>query len=331
MSKEKHPASLTVDRRTLLQGVAALAAAASLAGTRPLWAAGKKRIGVGQPDRTADFYQGFIKAVQAEADKLGYEIVQSFSGSAPEKQLAELNAWIASGVDALVVLPLDANAIGGVVKKAHENHIIFVGYANNVPDNDGYLKWDDTQAGTELGAKIVEFTKANLGGKAEVGLLVFPNHQATRERIRSTKEALDKGLPGGFTYWETQAVLAPEALTATQSLLQAHPNIKIIVCCADDGALGARSAYANSGLSPDNVFLCGFDGSNQNLTFIKQKDKFIRASAALDITEVGHKVVQIPDNIWNKKQPTEVALPYVIVTHDTDPAEIDRLQQVYKG
>ena len=323
--------STALDRRSLMQGGAALVAAASLAGVRPVLAAGKKRIGVGQPDRTADFYQGFIKAVQAEADKRGYEIVQSFSGSAPEKQLAELNAWIASGVDALVVMPLDANAVGGVLQKAHDNNIIFVGYANNVPGNDGFLKWDDTQAGTELGAVIVDFVKKNLGGKAEVGMLVFPNHQATRERIRSTKEALDKGLPGGFTYWETQAVLAPEALTATQSLLQAHPNIKVMVCCADDGALGARAAYLNSGLSDENVFLCGFDGSNQNLEFIKQKDKFIRASAALDITEVGHKVIEIPDNIFNKKQPVEVALPYVIVTHDTDPAVIERLQQVYKG
>jgi ribose transport system substrate-binding protein len=327
---EKAMLTKMLDRRTLVKGGAAVLAATSLAGA-PVLAQAKKRIGVGQPDRTADFYQGFIRAVQEEADKRGYEIVQSFSGSAPEKQLAELNAWIASGVDALVVMPLDANAIGGVVEKAKENKIVFVGYANIVPGNDGYLKWDDTQAGTELGAVIVDFVKKNLGGKAEVGMLVFPNHQATRERIRSTKEALDKGLPGGFTYWETQAVLAPEALTATQSLLQAHPEIKIMVCCADDGALGARSAYLNSGLSDENVFICGFDGSNQNLEFIKQKDKFIRASAALDITEVGHKVIEIPDNVFNGKQPVEVALPYVIVTHDTDPAVIERLQAVYKS
>jgi ribose transport system substrate-binding protein len=330
-SKGKDLLSTAIDRRSVMQGGVALVAAASATGLRPVFAAAKKRIGVGQPDRTADFYQGFIRAVQAEADKRGSEIVQSFSGGSPEKQLAEINAWITSGIEGLVIMPLDANTVGGMVQKAHDNDLIFVGYANVIPGNDGYLKWDDTQAGTELGAKIVEFAKANLGGKAEVGLLVFPNHQATRERIRSTKEALDKGLPGGFTYWETQAVLAPEALTATQSLLQAHPNIKIMVCCADDGALGARAAYLNSGLSDENVFLCGFDGSNQNLEFIKQKDKFIRASAALDITEVGHKVIEIPDNIWNHRQPTEVALPYVIVTEETDAATIDRLLAVYKS
>jgi ABC-type sugar transport system substrate-binding protein len=317
-----------IDRRTVIRSGVALLALGSLARGREA-AAAAKRIGVGQPDRTADFYQGFIRAVQAEADKHGYQILQSFSGSTPEAQLAELNAWIASGVDALVVLPLDANAIGNIVQKCKQKGILFVGYANNVPGNDGYLKWDDTQGGTEIGKAIAGFIKQKLGGKAEIGMLIFPNHQATRERIRSTKASLDAELPG-LTYWEVQAVLAPEALKATQSLLQAHPNIKVIVCCADDGALGARAAYMNSGLSDENVFICGFDGSRQNLVLLKQKDKFIRASAALDIAEVGRKVVEIPDNIWNKRQPVEVSLPYVIVTHDTDAATIDRLLEVYK-
>ena len=64
---------------------------------------------------------------------------------------------------------------------------------------------------------------------------------------------------------------------------------------------------------------------------IKEKDPFIRASAALDIADVGRKVIQIPDNIWNHRQPTEVALPYVIVTDQTDTATIDRLLAVYKS
>jgi ribose transport system substrate-binding protein len=124
-------------------------------------------------------------------------------------------------------------------------------------------------------------------------------------------------------------VLAPEALKATQSMLQAHPAIKVIVCCADDGALGARAAYQNSGLAPDNVFICGWDGSKQNLNLIKQKDKFIQASAALDIALVGRTVVDVPDHVFKKSGATEVSIPYEMVTDATDPAVIDRLLQVY--
>jgi ribose transport system substrate-binding protein len=316
------------DRRLLIKGSAVLAASSTLVGL-PAFAAGKKRIGVGQPDRTADFYHGFINAVHQEADKLGYEILESFSGAAPEAQMSELNAWIAGGVDALVVLPSDPNAIGGVVQKCKQKGIVFVGYANVVPGEDGYMKWDDPKAGTAMGELIVKHITEKLGGKAEVALLTLITNQATRDRIGFSKAAIQKALPD-TVFWETQAVLAPEGLKATQSLLQAHPNIKVIVCCADDGALGARAAYQNSGLSSDNVFICGFDGSKQNLNFIKQKDKFIQASAALDITEVGRKVVQIPDNIFKKSGPTEVSIPYVIVTPQTDAATIDGLLKVYE-
>lgn len=329
--KDKILLSAVVDRRRVMQGGAAVFATASIAGMLPARAETKKRIGVGQPDRTADFYQGFMDSVLAEADKRGYEVVQSFSGSTPEKQLAELNAWVAQGIEALVVMPLDRNTVSNVVKQAHEAGLLFVGYANVIPDADGYLKWDDISAGTEMGNYIAKFVNERLGGKAEVGLLVFPNHQATVERIASTREALSKAIPDGITYWEVQAVLAAEALVATQSLLQAHPEIKVIVCCADDGALGARSAFMNSGLNTDNVFLCGFDGSNQNLQLIKEKDPFIRASAALDIAEVGRQVVAIPDNIFKGVEPREVALPYVLVTQETDVATIERLQAVYKS
>ena len=318
-----------VNRRHLIKGGVLLTAAATLGGGRAFAADAGKRIGVGQPDRTADFYHGFINAVHQEADKLGYDILESFSGAAPEAQMAELNAWIAAGVDALVVMPSDPNAIGGVVARCKAKGIVFIGYANIVPGADGYMKWDDPTAGTQMGELIVKHIKEKLGGKAEVALLTLPTNQATRDRIGYTKAAIQKGLPE-TVFWETQAVLAPEALKATQSMLQAHPDIKVIVCCADDGALGARAAYMNSGLSPDKVFLCGWDGSKQNLNLIKQKDKFIQASAALDITLVGQTVVDIPDHVFKHKGPTEVLIPYVMVTPETDTATIDRLLKVYE-
>jgi ABC-type sugar transport system substrate-binding protein len=317
-----------VHRRGFIKGAAVAAVASTMPSLRA-FAAGKKKIGVAQPDRTADFYHGFINSVHQEADKLGYEILESFSGRAPEAQMQEVNAWISAGLDALVLLPTDPNALAPLVARCKKLGIVFIGYANVVPGADGYIKWDDPTAGTGTGQLIVKHIQEKLGGKAEVALLTLPNLQATRERIGFTRAAIEKALPE-TVFYDVQAVLAPEALKATQSLLQAHPNIKVIVCCADDGALGARSAYQNSGLSPDNVFICGFDGSKQNLNLIKAKDKFIQCSAALDIALVGRTVVDVPDAVFKKSGNTEVSIPYVLVTPQTDSAVIDNLLKVYE-
>jgi ribose transport system substrate-binding protein len=290
--------------------------------------AAQKVLGVGQPDRTADFYPGFMRVIMQEAKKRGWRILQSYAGNSIEKQVAELHEWIAQGVTAIVVLPRDASAMGPIVQECKKQGIIFVGYANIVPHEDGFIVWDDPTGATAMGKVVGKFINENLGGKADVGMLTYVENQATRNRIKYSKAAIHKVAPRA-QFFETPAVLAPEALKATQSLLQAHPNMKVIVCCADDGALGARAAYRNSGKSADNVFICGFDGSKENLLLIGRKDKYIRASAALNLISVGRSVVDIPDNILHHRKPTSIREAYTIVTDTTPPSVINQLLSVY--
>ena len=40
-------------------------------------------------------------------------------------------------------------------------------------------------------------------------MLIFPNHQATRERIGFTRSSMEKELPG-LTYWETKRRSRPK-------------------------------------------------------------------------------------------------------------------------
>jgi ribose transport system substrate-binding protein len=328
-----------IDRRSFLTWVggstAALLSASSLAAllfeseVSAASAAGTKVLGVGQPDRTADFYGGFLRSIKSEAKKRGWEILQSFSGNSVEAQVAELNAWIARGVNAIVVLPRDAKGMGPIVQKCHQNGIVFIGYANVIPGEDGYIVWNDPAGATAMGKVVGKFINQKLNGQAEVGLLTYVELQATRDRINYARTAIAKTAPGA-KFFETPAVLAPDALKATQSLLVAHPNMKVIVCCADDGALGARQAFLNSGRPTDNVFICGYDGSKQNLKLIRAKDKIIRASGALDIALVGRMVVDIPDDVVHHRKPTSIKIPYKIVTDKTPHSVIDRLLQVYQ-
>lgn len=327
----------TIDRRGFLTRVGGAAATLVTASTvsglfdqldAVTVHAQQKLLGVGQPDRTADFYPGFLKVIKSEAGKRGWSILESYAGNSIEKQVAELHEWIARGVNAIVVLPRDAKAMGPIVNQCHQKGIVFVGYANIIPGEDGYIVWNDPAGATAMGKVVAKHINQKLGGKAKVGMLTYVENQATRDRINYSKASIAKHAPGA-QFFETPAVLAPEALKATQSLLEAHPDMKVIVCCADDGALGARSAYMNSGKSASNVFICGFDGSKENLLLIAKKDKYIRASGALNISLVGRMVVDIPDNITHHTHPTSIKIPYTIVTDKTPLRVINQLLSVY--
>ena len=326
---------LSITRRNVMKLSGAGLAAAGLAwagGARALAAEGPKRIAIGHPDRTANFYQGFMNAAIGQAEKYGYEILQSFSGMDPQKQLAELNAWLAAGVDAVVVLALDANSMGPMVAKCHEQGVLFIAYANRIPGEDGFIKWADRDAGKMLGEAASKHIQEKLGGKGDVGFLTFPNIQVVTDRMESTREALLAALPETKVF-EATAVNAPDGLKATRALLQAHPALKVLICCSDDAALGARSAYMNSGLSPDNIFIAGFDGAKQNLELIKAKDPFLQACAALDIGDIGRRVVEIPHGLWTgaPESETHVLEQYVLVTGNTETSTLDTLLSAYSG
>lgn len=322
---------LAIDRRHLLKLSGAGAAAAGLAALGlPALAQERKRIAIGHPDRAADFYQGFMNAALEEAEKHGYEVLQSFSGMDPQKQLSELNTWLASDIDALIVLALDANAMGPVVSKCHEQGVLFISYANRIEGEDGFIKWADRDAGTQLGAHVAGHIKEKLGGSPEIGLLTATNIQVVTDRIESTREAILAEVPDA-RFFEAIALNAPDGLKATQSLLQAHPEMKVIICCTDDGALGARSAYQNSGLDAENLLIAGFDGAKQNLELIKAQDPFLQVTMALDIGDIGRRVIDIPHQLWNggPESETHVLQEYKLVTQETDAATIDGILSVY--
>ncbi|MDI6029018.1 sugar ABC transporter substrate-binding protein [Corticibacterium sp. UT-5YL-CI-8] len=319
-------------RRDVLRlGLAASVVAAL--GPRAAFAADKKVIGFGQPDRTANYYKGLLRGVDGRATEYGYEVRQIFSGLNAQKQLSELNAWLASGVDAMIVLALDANAMGPVVKKCKEQGVLFISYAVVVEGSDGYLAFDDKDAGTVLGKHLVEFIKKNHGGKAEVGFMTFPTAQVTIDRIQSVQAVLKKELPDTPMY-EAEGPNAADGLKSTQSMLQAHPDLRIIIGCSDDGCLGARSAFINNGISDEKVFIAGFDGAPQVLELLKQKDAYIKASMGLDIERLGQRSIEIPHAIWANpnvaKSEIEIKEPYLLLTSDTDVATIDRLLSAYR-
>jgi ribose transport system substrate-binding protein len=320
---------LSINRRSAIKLVGG-----GLAGGGFAWAAGApnrafagaKRIAVGQPDRTANYYKALIDTTLSEANKYGYEVLQSFSGMDPQKQHAELSAWLAAGIDAMVVLALDANAMGPIVAKCHEQGALFISYALRIPGEDGYIKWADQAAGKEMGTLVAQHINDKLGGKADVGFLTWTNLQVVTDRIESTREAILAALPQ-TKFYEANAVNAPGALTATQSMLQAHPDLKVIICCSDDAALGARAGYKNSGLSVDNIFIGGFDGSKQNLELLKAKDPYLQASAAIDVRDVGRKVIDIPHGLWTNapESETHVEEKYLLVTGNTAASTLDGL------
>jgi ribose transport system substrate-binding protein len=313
--------SRPVDRRKFILGAAGAAAGLALPGSAlarlSVAAANSKTIAFAQPDTSASVYPLLLKGAKQEAAKRGYQLLESHANHQLDAQVNELNTWIAQGIGGVIVLPLDNNAMLPLIKKAHDANVKFLDYSDKaLPGTDGWVIFNNLQGAAQVGADAGRWINRTLGGKAKVALLTHEIQQTGKDRIHGGIKALQKVAPKAKVVARHEGVLAAECLTVTQSLLQAHPDLNVILCIADDGALGAEKAFAQthpSGARKRTMYIGGWDGSIPAMKAVIQ-GSVIRSTGALDLVGIGAASVRATANAIEGSGSTRINYPYVLVS-----------------
>jgi ribose transport system substrate-binding protein len=313
--------SRPVDRRTFILGAAGAAAGLALPGSAlarlSVAAANSKTIAFAQPDTSASVYPLLLKGAKQEAAKRGYQLLESHANHQLDAQVNELNTWIAQGIGGVIVLPLDNNAMLPLIKKAHDANVKFLDYSDKaLPGTDGWVIFNNLQGAAQVGADAGRWINRTLGGKAKVALLTHEIQQTGKDRIHGGIKALQKVAPKAKVVARHEGVLAAECLTVTQSLLQAHPDLNVILCIADDGALGAEKAFAQthpSAARKRTMYIGGWDGSIPAMKAVIQ-GSVIRSTGALDLVGIGAASVRATANAIEGSGSTRINYPYVLVS-----------------
>lgn len=288
---------------------------------------GDKRIGFAWTDPAIEVYKPIIKGAMDAAAARGYTILQSNNGGDPSKQLADIQTWIGQGVGGIMILPLDPKATGDVAAQAAEAGIVICGYSDPIPGAQCLDTFNHPQGAALLGDAAAKWIVEN-GGDAQIALLTSDKQEVGKLRIDGAMEKIAAAAPNAKVVARVDAQSAADSQTAMQSILQANPDVNVVLCVADDGCLGARAAMKAAGKNPDDVFLGGWDGSLQALKDV-QAGGMIKAIAALDLYAIGEAVANLPANVMEGKEPTEAMVDYVLADK-SDPAIVDRLIKAYE-
>jgi ribose transport system substrate-binding protein len=323
-----------ITRRRFLGGLAAGGAAvvagaagASVASattrrstTRYTGRALSKKIGFSQPDTSAAVWQPLMKGAQEAAAKRGYQLLESHANSQLDAQLQEIETWIGEGVAGIIVLPLDNSSVEPLITKAHAKGIKMLDYSDKaLPHVDGYVIFDNLGGAKMVGTYAGHWVNTTLGGKAEVAMMTHDIQLTGRQRTQGCLAALQKVAPGAKLVAQHEGVLSPDTLPAMQSMLQAHPNINVVICIADEGCAGVLQAFMQthpSAARQKDMFICGFDGSAPVIQQILAGTP-IRATGALDTVGIGAASVNATANAVEGHGPTKINFPYVLVDHST--------------
>jgi ribose transport system substrate-binding protein len=254
---------------------------------------GKKVIGAALLTQSHIFYQDLVKAMQAEAEKHGFDLRIQYAEFSGTKQNDQLDTFILQGVDAIVVSPTDSAGIAPAIAEARGKNIpVFtVDIAAQGADVVSHIASDNVEGGRLIG----EYLAKLLNGKGNVAIVDQPETASVQERTKGFVEALAKYPEIKIVQRVQGSGQRDKALQATQDLLQSTPGLNAIFGINDDSALGALAAVQAAGLS-EKIIIVGYDGTPE------------ARDAILKGTSLKADTVQHPENIG--KQAIEVVADY---------------------
>jgi len=232
------------------------------------------------------FWATQAKGAGDAADKLGVKLTVIDLHVDPAKEIDTWENLITSGIDGIMISCVDEKASQEYCKKAQEAGIKVMAAVHPLPGADGSLSNDEYHYGFLEGVEAGKFIKEKLSGKAEFALLaadctpfVIPRTDGIRDGILS--EAPDSVCVGRQDAYQTDV-----GMSVTESLLQAHPDLQVIGCLNDNGALGAYEAMTAAGKDPQKTWIGGTDGVDQALKLIKEGGMY-KASVSMAPYESG--------------------------------------------
>lgn len=248
----------------------------------------KRLVAILVPSEDNPFFKAEGDAAAARARALGYRVRVDAHGDDPYQQDNLIDAAIASNAAAIILDNAGADASIAAVRRATRAGIpcFLIDRAINA---DGIAK-AQIIADNHQGAVIVaqEFAQAlEPAGGNYVELL--GRESDTNAQIRTAGfHSVLKRYPN-LARVEAQSAnwSQSEAYDKTETMLQAHPDIKGILAGNDTMALGALAAVQSSGRK--NIVIVGFDGNPDAIAAVR--DGRMRATALQPAVKIARLAV----------------------------------------
>ena len=204
-------------------------------------------------------------AIKAALEAAGAAYVSADAQSSSAKQLSDIESLIAQGVDALIILAQDAQAIGPAVQAAADEGIPVVGYDRLIEDSRAfYLTFDNIEVG-RMQARAV-FEAQPEGNYVMIkGSAQDPNADFLRGGQQEVlQEAIDSGAITIVGEAYTDGWLPANAQRNMEQILTANDNNVDAVVASNDGTAGGVVA-ALTAQGMEGIPVSGQDGDHAAL------------------------------------------------------------------
>lgn len=284
----------------------------------PCWVHAQTVIGVSVPKFDDRFLTIVREAIVAHAGTMdGVKLDVQEAKENAKTQAAQVDAFVAKKVGALIVIPVDTATTKGMSEAARAARIPIV-YVNRKPAEPMGNGAVYVGSNSLLAGKMqMEYLAKKTEGKGQVAILVgMPAHEAAQERTRGVKQVC-AGHPGiKVVAEEVGNWQRKEGAQIVSGWLKKGVAFDVIAANNDEMALGALDALAAAGLAPGKVLVAGIDATPDALAAVSA-GKMV-ATVLQNAKGQGRGALDVAVKLakGDTSLPKEVMIPYELVTLD---------------
>src|SRR3954452_23696138 len=149
---------------------------------------GKRVVGVTLHTKTHAFYKQLEAGLRAQADKDGLVLKVQSAEFDTATQTAQIENFIMQKVAAIIVCPVDSQAIGGAIRRANEAGVPV--FTADIRALQGTVV-SHVASNNEQGGRLVgEYLAKALDGRGKVAIIDYPEVTSSQERVKGFEAAL---------------------------------------------------------------------------------------------------------------------------------------------
>ena len=198
--------------------------------------------------------------------------------------LDQLENFITSGMDVIIVQPVDPDAIEDVCKQALDAGIEVVCWDEEMTNSSFNWVIKNYDLGCAIGEQAAEFIADKFSSDEEVETVVlgYPQTPILLERENGIIDTLKEKAPNAKIVANQPAIDTTEGLNAMETILQANPDVKVVCTIGGGGAAGANEALKGyyGDKVPDDVGIFSTDLTDECIASM-QNGEFNRSCIAI--------------------------------------------------
>ncbi len=306
-------------RKLLVVALVLACVAGAFAGGNKESAAAGKQIFIAQsmPTLNNPWYVLYANGSKDMAAALNVKLVQvtnpETSAWSPASQISKIENLIAMKPTAMEIDPTSTDGINQAIDEAKKQGIPVVVSGIHVSTTvDAAITADNKQGGQLCG----DFMGKMLNGKGTVAVLLgTPGRDIIQNRENGFRAGLSKYPDVKIVTEQIADLERAKAVTVTENILQAHPDVDAIWAANDEMALGALEAVRARGLV-GKVKIGGFDATPDAVQAVKKGEMHYTANQIP--YEIGVRAIGVTVMIAQGKKPpvSDIVLPMSLITYE---------------